>query len=154
MLFLTSISLQRERRISHIFMKCMICVSYFCNKYICFCSVCVLLYVKCLRFRRAIRCCFWPDLYKVSALPVLLWQVTDFVKRYIGFQKDAVKSCNVILYDTLFSAQFVNLSALKRIWLWCSQKSACIKLPLMLIVFRCQCTMDPASIERCVKPWI
>lgn len=67
-------------------------VSYFYNKYIRFSSVCVLLCVKCLRFRRAIRCCFWPDLYKVSALPVLLWQVTDFVEHYIRFQKDAVKS--------------------------------------------------------------
>lgn len=89
-------------------------VSYFCNKYI-FSSLCVLLCVKCLRFRRAIRCCFWPDLYKVSALPVLLWQVTDFVKRCIRFQKDAVKSCNVMLYDTIFSTQFVNPSALKQI---------------------------------------
>lgn len=67
-------------------------VSYFYNKYIGLSSVCVLLCVKCLRFRRAIRCCFWPDLYKVSALPVLLWQVTDFVEHYIRFQKDAVKS--------------------------------------------------------------
>lgn len=87
--------------------------SYFYNNYICFSFVCVLLCLKCLRFRQAIRCCFWPDLYKVSALPVLLWQVTDFVKRCIRFQKDAVKSCNVMLYDTIFSAQFVNLSALK-----------------------------------------
>lgn len=117
-------------------------------------SVCVLLCVKCLRFPRAIRCCFWPDLCKVSALPVLLWQVTDSVQRYIRFQKDAVKSYNVMSNDTLFSAQFVNLSALNCIWLWCSQNSACIKPLLMLMVFRCRCTMDPASIERCVQPWI
>jgi len=46
------------------------------------------------------RCCFWPDLYKVSALPVLLWQVTDSVQHYVRFQKDAVKSYNVMSYDT------------------------------------------------------
>lgn len=73
-----------------------VCISVINISTCSFSPVCVLLCVKCLRFHRAIRCCFWPDLYKVSALPVLLWRVTDLVQLYIRIQKDAVKSCNVM----------------------------------------------------------
>lgn len=114
-LFLTSIShlsafMKRVGKMPYRFMQCMILnpVSYISIINLLFLF---LLCVKCLRFPRAICCCFWPDLYKVSALHVLLWQVTDSVQRYIRFQKDAVKSYN-LSYDTLFTAQFVNLSAL------------------------------------------
>lgn len=82
-----------------------VCISIINMSTFSFSPVCVLLYVKCLRFHRVIRCCFWPDLYKVLAPPVLLWRVTDLVQYYVRIQKYSVKSCNVMLYYPLVNLE-------------------------------------------------